>query len=74
MSGSVPVSTPSGTNEVLTAALDAACRTRGLELAVQLHSARARAGDVSAIADYRDGEVLATANRFADYLRGGGDG
>jgi hypothetical protein len=51
-----------------------ACRTRGLELAVQLHAAHARAGNVTAIADFRDQGVLETAGRFADYLRGGSDG
>lgn len=66
---------PFGPDGMPAAMVDEGRRAHALELAVQLHSARARTrpSPLSSALD-PDSDVIQTAERFADYLRGGGDG
>jgi hypothetical protein len=66
-----PESSPSpfGPDGIPSAMVEEARRCHALELAVQLHSARARGGAAIFV-----GTVTDTADTFAAYLRGAGDG
>lgn len=64
---------PFGPDDPSAAAAEEARRGWALELAVQLHAARPQVHPSPIDDSYRDRSVIATAKRFAAYLRGGDD-
>lgn len=70
MSKTFPNPIPYGSGVASDVVAEAALRTHALELAVQLHAARARNGLTVLGDEGLTQDVVATAKRFASYLHG----